>query len=387
MTDKATLEIPAEFLKIMRDFVGDMLTTFPEYSATLDANLRAIVEGRADDSVTQAVYDHVRGVYPERFFDLLYQNNDIFCDASKNTMFLPGIDFADVWKQDITDKTRTVIWKYLQLVLFSVTNSEKDSNSFGDTVKLFEAIDEEELKGKLEEAMEQMVHIFDASGVKDMLGEQEQTINLDELPDPDQLHNHISGLLDGNLGKLASEITEETMKEFQDDMEGVESVGDVFQKLFKNPGKLMGMIKKVGSALDTKLQSGEIKESELMQEAAELMDKMQSMPGMKNMQSMLGQLGIPGGRNSKVDVGGMQNRLQRNARQAKMKERMRAKLAARQDSQIAALREQLASVKAANAACEATLQAPGGPPPDSTEEVGSKKRARRRRRKKAKNKK
>ena len=386
MTDVDAVEIPSEFLKIVKDFVGDMLTTFPEYGAELDSGLRAILEGSTEDKDVRGVFDHIRTVYPERFFDLLYQNEEIFSDPSKNTIFLPGIDFCEVWKQDVTSKTRTVIWKYLQLVLFSVVNTEKDSNTFGDTVKLFEAIDEEELKGKLAEAMEQMVSIFDASGVASALGEDGPAIGLGELPDPDELHSHISGLLEGNLGKLASEITEETMKEFQDDMEGVESVGDVFQKLFKNPGKLMGMIKKVGSALDTKLQSGEIKESELMQEAAELMERMQSMPGMKNMQSMLGKLGIPGGGNSKIDFGGMQNRLQRNQRHAQMRERMRNKLAARQDTQMAALREQLASVQASNAAMAAERQ--GG----ATEAAGggennSKKRRKKRRRKKAKNKK
>ncbi len=386
MTDVDAVEIPSEFLKIVKDFVGDMLTTFPEYGPELDSGLRAILEGSTQDKDVRGVFDHIRTVYPERFFDLLYQNEEIFSDPSKNTIFLPGIDFCEVWKQDITNKTRTVIWKYLQLVLFSVVNTEKDSNTFGDTVKLFEAIDEEELKGKLAEAMEQMVSIFDASGVASALGEDGPAIDLGELPDPDELHSHISGLLEGNLGKLASEITEETMKEFQDDMEGVESVGDVFQKLFKNPGKLMGMIKKVGSALDTKLQSGEIKESELMQEAAELMERMQSMPGMKNMQSMLGKLGIPGGGNSKIDFGGMQNRLQRNQRHAQMRERMRNKLAARQDAQMAALREQLASVQASNAAMAAKRQG------EETEAAGggeknSKKRRKKRRRKKAKNKK
>ena len=34
------------------------------------------------------------------------------------------------------------------------------------------------------------------------------------------------------------------------------------QKLFKNPSKLMGIVKKVGQKLDDKMKSGEIKESD-----------------------------------------------------------------------------------------------------------------------------
>ena len=33
-------------------------------------------------------------------------------------------------------------------------------------------------------------------------------MNMGDMPNPDELHQHISGLLDGKLGRLASEITE-----------------------------------------------------------------------------------------------------------------------------------------------------------------------------------
>ena len=64
----------------------------------------------------------VKKLYPERFFDILYQNVDIFDNSEMNTKFLPNIEFKDIWKEDISEKTREVIWKYLQLVLFSVSS-------------------------------------------------------------------------------------------------------------------------------------------------------------------------------------------------------------------------------------------------------------------------
>jgi hypothetical protein len=161
---------------------------------------------------------HCKSHYPERFFDLLYQNNDMFSNNEIDLHFLPNIDFKEVWKQDLSEKTRLIIWKYLQLICFSVINNQNDSSSFGDTANLFEAINEDELKRKLEETMEQMSGIFDMSGnvfdqqnMPDISG-----INMEDMPNPDELHEHISGLLDGKLGRLATEITEETMKDFQD---------------------------------------------------------------------------------------------------------------------------------------------------------------------------
>jgi len=349
---ESNTEIPEEFCKVCKDFITDILTTFPEYKSTLHQGLIDILQDNNASENVKEVFDYVKTVYPERFFDLLYQNEKIFTDSEINTKFLPNIEFSDLWKQDISDKTKLIIWKYLQLLLFAVVNNESDGKSFGDTAKLFEAINEDELKNKLEETMEQMANIFDMSGNSSFTADV-SNINPADLPNPEELHSHINGMLQGNLGKLAAEITEETMKELNTDVSGADSVGDIFQNLFKNPGKLMSMIKKVGSKLDTKLKSGELKESEIMQEAMDLMDKMEKMPGMANMKNMLNQMGMPGmGKNSKVNMGAMRGKLNQNMRGAKQRERMLRKLeerkAAKKDDQIKMLQQQLAAAKMAN---------------------------------------
>ena len=349
---ESNTEIPEEFCKVCKDFITDILTTFPEYKGTLHQGLIDILQDNNDSENVKEVFDYVKTVYPERFFDLLYQNEKIFTDSEINTKFLPNIEFSDLWKQDISDKTKLIIWKYLQLLLFAVVNNESDGKSFGDTAKLFEAINEDELKNKLEETMEQMANIFDMSGNSPFTADV-SNINPADLPNPEELHSHINGMLQGNLGKLAAEITEETMKELNTDVSGADSVGDIFQNLFKNPGKLMSMIKKVGSKLDTKLKSGELKESEIMQEAMDLMDKMEKMPGMANMKNMLNQMGMPGmGKNSKVNMGAMRGKLNQNMRGAKQRERMLRKLeqrkAAKKDDQIKMLQQQLAAAKMDN---------------------------------------
>ena len=87
----------------------------------------------------------------------------------------------------------------------------------------------------------------------------------------------------------------------------------------------MKMIGKVGKSLDEKLKSGEIKESELMEEASEFLKKMNDVPGMKNMSSMFKSMGMPMGK-GKMNVNAMQSHMQQNIKMSKMKERMRAKL-------------------------------------------------------------
>ena len=321
--------IPEEFSKIIKDFYRDILTTFPECKEKLGETDINFLTGDGDCLI---LYLYCKKVYPERFFDILYQNVEIFKDDDINTKFLPNIEFKNLWKEDISDKTRDVIWKYLQLVLFSVSKGLDTEESFGDTAKLFEAINEEDLKGKLEQTMKDMGEMFKDSSNNMFSGLSGETfdmsgINMEGMPNPEDMQDHINGLLGGKLGRLAHEIAEETAGELNVDMDDATNVSDVFQKLFKNPGKLMSMVKKVGSKLDTKIKSGEIKESELMKEASELMEKMKNMPGMKNMDKILQQMGLPtGGKNSKVNMGAFQSQMKSNIGKAQQKERMLRKL-------------------------------------------------------------
>ena len=325
-------KIPEEFKKVAKDFYRDILTTFPECKEKLG---QSEINFLTNDGDAMILFSYCKKVYPERFFDILYQNADIFKEEEINTKFLPNIEFKNLWKEDISEKTRDVIWKYLQLILFSVSNGLDSGESFGDTAKLFEAIDESELKSKLEETMKDMNNMFNDTSnnmFRDLSGEafDMSGVNMEDMPNPEEMQEHINGLLGGKLGRLAHEIAEETANELNVDMEDAANVSDVFQKLFKNPGKLINMVKKVGSKLDVKLKSGEIKESELMQEASELMEKMKNMPGMKNMDKILSKMGLPtGGKNSKVSMGAFQTQMKANIGKAKQKERMLRKLAER----------------------------------------------------------
>ena len=311
--------MPEDFPKLVYDLINDILFTFPEYKDSLDSDLLKIKEEQDKESV-EKIYEHFKKVLPERFFDILYKNEDMFQKEEINTEFLPGIDFKKLWKEDISQKTKETIWKYLQLILFTVIGKVDSQDSFGDTAKLFEAINEDELKEKLEETMSNLQNMMGGEDIIDVSG-----IDMENLPRPEQIQDHINGLLDGKLGNLAKEIAEETAQELNFDTENAQSVNDVFQQLFKNPGKLMNLVKNVGGKLDSKIKSGEIKESEIMKEASDLLSKMKDMPGMGDIQSMMRQMGLNLGKGQKVNLGAMQGKLNQDIKIAQMKERIKQK--------------------------------------------------------------
>lgn len=316
--------VPDEFTKVLYDLVADILGTFPEYKNNLDADLFNVLETRDEDSIHN-IYEYIKTVIPERFFDILYKNEGMFTDNKINTVFLPGIDFKDMWNSDISERTKDTLWKYLQIILFTVIGQVNSQESFGDAAKLFESINEDELKLKLEDTL---------NGLQNMMNMDENIIDvsgIDHLPNPEQIQDHINGLMDGKLGRLAKEIAEETAAELNLDTGNATSVNDVLKNLFNNPGKLMGLVKNVSGKLDEKIKTGQIKESEIMAEASGLLNKMKDMPGMGdiNIQSMLQKMGM-GGAGGKLNLGAMQNTLNQNMKLAQMKDRVRAKLSKKQ---------------------------------------------------------
>ena len=325
-----------EFYKIVNDFTSDIVITFPEYSGLIskwwNRPSNNVEESKKKESLL--VFRHCVKIFPERFFDILYKNVDMFKEESDvSTEFLPGIVFKQLWILDISDKTKETIWKYLQLILFSVIGSVHSTSELGDTAKLFEEINEEELKKKLEETLEGMQNLFETtnSNTNDSSGMDSSfnNINMENMPNAEQLHEHINSMMGGKLGKLALELAEDTAKELNLDMDNTGDAKDVFQKLFKNPGKMMNMVKNIGSKIDEKIKTGEIKESELMEEGMELLNKMKNVPGMEDMQQMFSQMGIPGlGKGAKINLGAMEAQLNRNMKNSKIKERMRAKVEA-----------------------------------------------------------
>jgi hypothetical protein len=336
------MDIPEKFPEVIRDFLSDLSVAFPEYVYLWES----WTQPGADIT---PLYQYCLTMYPERFFDILYQNEDIFgVESESNTMFLPHVEFKMLFSvQGISDNTKQAMWKYLQLILITIMGNIKTSASFGDTAGMFEGIEEEELQKKLAETVSGLTDFFkglskDGSDVdmekafEDMFTGTAGTEGTAEegtgeeghkgtMPDADDLHNHIKSLFDGKIGTLAKELAEEmsgdVMSMFDDGTEAKDTT-DVLKKMMKNPKKIMDLVKKIGIKLDDKMKSGSISQAELMKEAGEMMTKMKGMGNGKEFQDMMkGMMKGMGGKGA-FDMNKMNSMMGQNA----TKERMRAKM-------------------------------------------------------------
>ena len=322
-----------EFKKIIDDFTNDLKISYPEMQTVFE-----VID-------YEEYYNHCKTTYPSHFFHILYENMELF---EEETFLLPSVDFKTIMKDSsLSEPSKKTIWKYLQLILFCVCNNIKESKDFGKANHLFEAIGEDDLHKKIKETMNEMKNVFmnmDLSLNPDssfenmfetMMGDMSNNEGMfkdgsggassmfENMMDADKMKDHLSGIMDGKIGNLAKEIAEEASKDLGLDTENMneESQQAFLKNIFKNPGKIMDIVKNIGSKLEEKFKSGDLKESELLEEAQEIMGKMNDMPGIKEMMKSMGM-----NPNGKFDFKGMSNKMQQNMKQAKMKERMKSKL-------------------------------------------------------------
>ena len=343
---------------IIIDFTNDLTKVFPEYAFLWEKWLTA------DDAEYEKLNQHFMAVFPERFFDIMNSNIDIFsAESDANVMFLPDVDFKILFNcAGVSEGTKTSMWKYLQLLLFTVLGDMKDTANFGETLNMFESMDEKDLQEKMKETMEGLGDFFkgldsneepnegpnegpnnegpnnegpndESSGFKLPNG-----FNVPKgfkLPKPEIIQEQMKILMEGKLGKLAKELTEEFTGDLKDVFDETDdtkdkSMKDIMAQLMKDPKKIMGIMKKITDKLQNKMQSGDISQDELMKEVSSLVEKFKEMGGgedfMKNFTSG------PFAKMFKNMAGGMAggsasaNQMMQMGKQSAMKDRLRKKM-------------------------------------------------------------
>jgi hypothetical protein len=347
MTD--FFEIPENFQSTVVDFVKDLSATFPEYTHLW----QQWADPNIDPYEIRSLFKHCLSMLPERFFDIIYENKDIFAqDSTINVCFFPGVDFRVLYNcVGVTENTQKTIWKYLQLIMFTLVSSVKNKTGFGESADMFDGIDESVLQDKLKETFEGMSSFFknmeqdteinpdDAAETEQNKQEENTEFNFDKttgMPNLDEIHGHLKGLFDGKIGSMAKNIAEEISGDFEsilgDDFKNVQSTQDIFQQMMKNPAKMMGLVKKVGDKIKNKMESGEINKDDIMREAGDIMKKMKEMGGDGDkFQEMFKNLAkTMGGKGAKVDM----SALDRMTKQQQTRERMRSKLEKKQPNYV-----------------------------------------------------
>lgn len=382
--------LPSNFRSLIAEFTADLTTTFPEYSYVWSK----WGDEETSDEDLQTLYAYCMKVFPERFFDILYKNYDIFKpDSGIDVYFLPNTSFRMLFGEEgLSENSKNVMWNYLQLILFTVIGDVKDKTSFGDAMNMFEGIESSVIHDKMKEVMENIGAAFenmpsDNQGGDESAADQETEAGADPempnikeefknmfdklpklgefakkfpfsklagLPDISKLQEHLQTLFDGKIGKLAQELAQEVSGDFKDllgNTENITNPQEVIKELMKDPTRISKLMKTVSSRLDDKMKNGEISREEIMKEASEMMNKMQSEGG-ENFAEMFKNMAKGMGKNMRLDTNAIDRMTKMSAtkdrvRQSAMRSKQRA--ADAQAEQLRQYKERLAEQEALKA--------------------------------------
>ena len=310
------------FNKTVLEFVDELKATFPELEDIVNERYASLSD--SDDSVM-------------KWFELNAKEHHMALTTKDDTLFktnsalflLPDINFSQLWKCKVTKANKSAVWKYLHVLLLLVSHNkmstvsptvwsdthpttpttastpgDENTNAL-DMQKMFEQwntmLDDKELDAEqLQTMKEQSANVM---RLMESLNQPTETDDADVPPEQGgggsgsqkSGENPFAGmendpflkqLENSKIAQFAKELsTELDMKDLglSEEDANINSFQDVFGMMGKNPQKLMGLVKTVGDKIQTKMQSGDIQQTELVSEAQNLMQSMTSSDVFKNM--------------------------------------------------------------------------------------------------------
>ena len=209
-----------KFFDTLYELLTSLSLTFPEEGPQLD-RLRNVL--RANEDV-RSIKGIMRRIAPNSQ-EIEHRDERLF---EKEACLLPGVDFRLLWRQDISDTSRTALWQYLQML-----------NVMGAAIV--------------------------AEGPPAAAN-----------PDPPAGAGIPDGIkVPGMIESLAKDIVSDI------DIDPAKLGGDpltAVKNLMANGG-LARVVKRVGDKIKSKVDSGELDQNELIGEAQQMLGSLKSMPG------------------------------------------------------------------------------------------------------------
>lgn len=292
------------------EFANELQATFQELETEIKAAIRLDTEARKSEFKKQVL----PSCSPTR-------------DATKCPgLVLPGVVIPQALWETISTRSKKAIQEHMTVLSFTFL---MDEGKAGDVPGASAGWTADWAKNMMDDMKEKMKHL-DFSDISSKIAGLFGSASSDGFPKlPEKFMN-------GQIARLAEEIVKELkMEDFGIDPATMESAGNdptkalgiIMELLTKNPAALQNTIGKLTKKIQSKIQSGAIRPSELVAEAEELMKTFSENPQfvglMESFRQSFGAFNDP-------DVARATNREPEN-RLNIVKERLRKKLEARKN--------------------------------------------------------
>jgi len=271
-------QTPEKFYQYYKSFLQDIIVTFPELKVKITENHASLLR-------TQYPISEKKKGKCDKFrktvFEFVIKNgklisekdSSIFLCEDINASLARNIDFKGIWESNISDTSKEQLWNYLQ-TFYMLAVGESTNTDISTLFKNFnEAVD-----GK--DNVEMVDHLKNIT--ENMLSTMKEPTeeNLDEInKQADNMKSEFEGIFDGSIiGDLANDISKEL--DLEKIMGSSDNPQDIIGNLFGAGGgdgpNIMSIVQNIGKSINNKVQSGELNEMKLINEAQNIMGNLQN---------------------------------------------------------------------------------------------------------------
>ncbi len=237
-------------------FIQDIIKIKSDYKETLEDYYKELLEKENcnDDK------------YIKRFMRKIGDHKKLISEKSddlfaSSILLLKNVDFHELWNSDgMTEEYKETIWEYIQTLYVLGETIISDSDKIKNLVENFKKIRNNEEVNPSSGEDEELINM-----IKNLSENQEKE---NPLFDENILEN---GLIGGLAKELAEDINLDDLN--LNISENSDNLNDVFSNLLSgdNPMNFMNLIQNVGQKIQTKLESADLDQNKLMEEAQSMM--------------------------------------------------------------------------------------------------------------------
>lgn len=262
------MDIENKAIDIFNKFIKDLSKTFPEIKNSLYRNY--------EKELTSDKFENL-DEFPKFkiFLKLIEENNKMIQDKDesffkKEIQLLEEINFDRLWSKNISDKTKSSIWKYLQS--FCLININLNSSA---QLQEFLSNSDTKIDKDNKEVMKELKNIKKI--------EQNIKNEKNEKNDESEITNTIESLLNSTeIGGIAKEVSKSLNL---DQLSNCKNEQELFQS-FLNPENMSNMFQSINSIMENKMKDGNINPEKLQKEAELVQNQVSKLPMMDQLSSI-----------------------------------------------------------------------------------------------------
>ena len=267
--------------KLFKSMVNDIIKVFPEYTKRLlDYYKETLRINNENNNNDEKLIEFIKNV--NEISDYIVE--DDFSIFETDPILLQNVSFKLIWNSNISEDTKSKVWKYLQTFRILSLN-DKSNEKIIDVIKSIESNekvkDKKTLKDikklkKLNESIENDTALDKLLDDKVKLAERNDK---NEKPGLSGMKEMEDMFQNTGIGKIAKDITSEL--NIEDMIENGGGIEDIFKG--ENMGNIIQSISK-------KISSENLQSGELVNEATNICSSMESNPLFSSLMSTMGNL-------------------------------------------------------------------------------------------------